>query len=121
MSTIVFDSQPADVADEHECRTGRRAEGMVFSIRTFGFKATGGLGGPIGGIGLEIVGFPENATQEMLTTETLNGLFFMTGPLHWIFVAAGMGLMALYSIDEQRHGAMIEDLKARRAAAADQA
>lgn len=119
VSNIVFDSQLADVADEHEYRTGRRAEGMVFSIRTFGFKATGGLGGLIGGIGLEIIGFPENATQEMLTTEMLNGLFFMIGPLYWIFVAAGMGLMALYSINEQRHGAMIEELKGRRAAAAD--
>ena len=42
VSTIVFDSQLADVADEHEYRTGRRAEGMIFSIRTFAFKATGG-------------------------------------------------------------------------------
>ncbi|MYE83923.1 MAG: hypothetical protein F4X36_19185 [Gammaproteobacteria bacterium] len=93
---------------------------MGFSIRPCGFMATGGLGGLIGGIGLEIIGFPENATQEMLTTEMLNGLFFMTGPLYWIFVAAGMGLMALYSINEQRHGAMIEELKARRAPAVDQ-
>lgn len=119
VSNIVFDSQLADVADEHEYRTGRRAEGMVFSIRTFGFKATGGLGGLIGGIGLEIIDFPENATQEMLTAEMLNGLFFMTGPLYWVFVAAGMGLMALYSIDERRHGAMIEELRVRRAVAAE--
>ena len=119
VSNIVFDSQLADVADEHEYRTGRRAEGMVFSIRTFGFKATGGLGGLIGGFGLEIIGFPEHATQETLTPEMLNGLFFMTGPLYWAFVAAGMGLMALYAIDERRHGAMIEELKARRTAAAD--
>ena len=41
VSTIVFDSQLADVADEHEYRTGRRAEGMIFSVRTFAFKATG--------------------------------------------------------------------------------
>ena len=77
--------------------------------------------GPDRSFGLEIIGFPEHATQEMLTPEMLNGLFFMTGPLYWLFVAAGMGLMALYAIDERRHGAMIEELKARRAAAADRA
>ena len=111
MSTIVFDSQLADVADEHEYRTGRRAEGLVFSIRTFALKATGGLGGLIGGFGLEIIDFPENATREMLTTEMLNGLFFMTGPLYWIIVVAGMAFMGLYNLNEKRHGGMIEELK----------
>ena len=118
VSTIVFDSQLADVADEHEYRTGRRAEGMIFSVRTFAFKATGGLGGLIGGFGLEIIGFPENATKDMLTPEMLNGLFFMTGPLYWIIVVAGMAFMAMYNLDERRHGGMMEELKARRAAAA---
>ena len=119
VSTIVFDSQLADVADEHEYRTGRRAEGLVFSIRTFALKATGGLGGLIGGFGLEIIDFPENATKEMLTTEMLNGLFFMTGPLYWIIVVAGMAFMGMYNLNEKRHGAMMEELQVRRAAAAD--
>ena len=119
VSTIVFDSQLADVADEHEYRSGRRAEGMVFSIRTFGLKATGGLGGLIGGLGLEIINFPEHATKETLTPEMLNGLFFMTGPLYWILVAVGMGFMALYSLNQQRHDGMMEELKARRATAVD--
>ena len=119
VSTIVFDSQLADVADEHEYRTGRRAEGLVFSIRTFALKATGGLGGLIGGFGLEIIGFPANATKEMLTTEMLNGLFFMTGPLYWIIVAAGMAFMGMYNLNEKRHSGMMEELKVRRAVAAD--
>jgi len=118
VSTIVFDSQLADVADEHEYRTGRRAEGIIFSIRTFAMKATGGLGGLIGGVGLEIIGFPEQATKEMLTPEMLNGLFFMTGPLYWIFVAVGMMFMGMYKLNENRHSEMMAELKVRRAAAA---
>ena len=114
VSTIVFDSQLADVADEHEYRTGRRAEGLVFSIRTFALKATGGLGGLIGGFGLDIIGFPENATKEMLTPEMLNGLLFMVGPLYWIFVAAGMMCMGLYNLSEKRHSEMMAELKIRR-------
>ena len=118
VSTIVFDSQLADVADEHEYRTGRRAEGIIFSIRTFAMKATGGLGGLIGGVGLEIIGFPEQATKEMLTPEMLNGLFFMTGPLYWIFVAVGMMFISMYKLNENRHSEMMAELKVRRAAAA---
>jgi len=118
VSTMVFDSQLADVADEHEYRTGRRAEGIIFSIRTFAMKATGGLGGLIGGVGLEIIGFSEQATKEMLTPEMLNGLFFMTGPLYWIFVAVGMMFMGMYKLNENRHSEMTAELKVRRAAAA---
>jgi Na+/melibiose symporter-like transporter len=111
---IVIDSQLADVADEHEYRTGRRAEGVVFSVRTFALKATSGLGGLLGGFGLEIIGFPENATKEMLTPEMLNGLFFMCGPLYWMIVGAGMLFMGMYSLDKQTHDDMMAELKARR-------
>ena len=52
---IVIDSQLVDVADEYEFNTGRRAEGVVFSIRAFAIKATSGIGGLIGGFGLEII------------------------------------------------------------------
>ena len=42
----------------------------------------------------------------------------MPGPLYWIIVAAGMAFMALYNLDEKRHGGTMEELKERRAAAA---
>ena len=116
---IVIDSQLADVADEHEYRTGRRAEGVVFSIRAFALKATAGVGGLIGGFGLDLIGFPENATKDMLTPEMLDGLFFMCGPLYWIIVGAGMLFMGLYSLDRKTHDAMMDELRARRAEAQD--
>ena len=115
---IVIDSQLVDVADEHEYRTGRRAEGVVFSIRTFAIKATSGVGGLLGGFGLEWIGFPENATQEDLTPEMLNGLLFMNGPLYWLIVAAGMLFMALYELNKRRHDEMMAVLEVRRAQAA---
>ena len=87
---IVIDSQLVDVVDEHEFNTGRRAEGVVFSIRAFAIKATSG----IGGFGLEIIGFPEDASIETLAPEVQNGLLFMTGPLYWIIVFTGMLFMA---------------------------
>jgi len=116
---IVIDSQLADVADELEYNTGRRSEGLVFSIRTFALKATAGIGGLVGGFGLEFIGFPENATKEMLTTEMLNGLFFMCGPLYWMIVAAGMAFMGMYALDEKSHANMMAEIKTRRSAAID--
>ena len=64
------------------------------------------------------IGFPRNASKEVLTPEVVNGLLFMTGPLYWIIVAAGMVFMAHYNIDKKRHDEMMAVLEERRAAAA---
>ncbi|SVA11623.1 uncharacterized protein METZ01_LOCUS64477 [marine metagenome] len=111
---IVVDSQLVDVTDEHEYHTGRRAEGVVFSIRTFGIKATSGLGGLLAGFGLEYIGFPENASVETLTPDVLNGLLFMTGPLYWILCFTGVIFMGLYDLNEKRHSEIMSVLEARR-------
>ncbi len=114
---VVIDSQLVDVADEHELKTGRRSEGMVFAFRTFAIKATSSIGNLIGGFGLEIIGFPDTATIETITQETLNGLFFMMGPLYWMICFTGMLFMGMYQLNKSRHGQIIEELKQRRAAA----
>jgi len=112
---IVIDSQLVDIADEHELNTGNRSEGLIFSIRTFAIKLTSGLGGLLGGFGLEIIGFPQNASVETLTPEVLNGLLFMHGPLYWIIVYAGLGFALLYNIDRHRHAEILSALEATRA------
>lgn len=112
---IVIDSQLVDVADEFEYNTGRRAEGVVFSIRSFAIKATSGIGGLIGGFGLELIGFPEDASAATLTPEVQNGLLFMSGPLYWIIVFSGMLFMALYNLNRARHDEIMAVLDTRRA------
>jgi GPH family glycoside/pentoside/hexuronide:cation symporter len=112
---IVIDSQLADITDDHEHRTGHRSEGVVFSIRTFAMKATSGIGGLIGGFGLELIEFPEQAVPGEVAQEALNGLLFMSGPLYWIIVVASIGFMAMYQLSERRHGEIVAELKVRRA------
>ena len=112
---VVIDSQLGDVADEHELKTGRRSEGMVYAFRTFAIKATSSVGNLIGGFGLQIIGFPDNATTETITQETLNGLFFMMGPLYWIICFTGMLFMGMYQLNKAKHAEIIKELKERRA------
>ena len=118
---IVIDSQLADIADDHEYRTGRRSEGVIFSIRTFALKATAGFGGLVGAFGLEYINFPDNATAATLTPETINGLLFMSGPLYWMIVAVGMLFMGMYQLTEKRHKEIMTELSSRRAARDDDA
>ena len=112
---IVIDSQLVDITDDHEFRTGQRSEGVVFSVRTFAMKATSGIGGLIGGFGLDLVSFPDNAVVGEVAEGALDGLLFMSGPLYWIIVAAGMGFMAMYQLTEVRHQEILAVLKERRA------
>ena len=91
VSAIIIDSQLADVADEHELRTGERSEGVIFSVRSFGIKATQGVGGFLAGFGLEFIGFPENAEVGDLAGETITGLLFLNGPAYLaIYLLSGV-------------------------------
>lgn len=111
---IVIDSQLVDVADEHELQTGERSEGIIFSIRTFAIKMTSGIGGLLGGFGLELINFPKNASIETLEPEVINGLLWMMGPLYILIVYVGLGFAFMYRLDRKRHQEIIEALQLRR-------
>lgn len=120
MASIVIDSQLTDVADDHEYRTGVRSEGVVFSVRSFAYKSTQGVGGLLAGFGLEIINFPDNAEAGNLTADTLMGLLFMCGPLYLVISAIGIFFMSYYSIDRKRHAEILTELEGRRAAVSNQ-
>ncbi len=114
---MVIDSQLVDVADEHELQTGNRAEGLIFSVRTFALKLTGGVGSLIAGVGLELIGFPENASPDQITESMVDGLLYMMGPLYYVIVLCGLVFALLYRIDKQRHEEILSQLEERRALA----
>ena len=111
---IVVDSQLVDIADDHELRTGNRAEGTIFSVREFAMKATEGFGGLIGGFGLELIRFPQNAEAEGVTEGTLTGLLVMSGPFCLVVYGVGILFMAMYRLNAGRHEEILTALEARR-------
>ena len=114
---VVIDSQLVDVADEHELNTGNRAEGVIFAVRTFAIKLTQGLGGLMAAVGLEIIGFPQDAATQGVSPEVIDGLLFMMGPLYYIIVYGGLGFAFMYRIDKTRHEEILQELEARRVSA----
>lgn len=116
VTAIVVDSQLVDITDDHEYRTGRRAEGIVFSIRTLAIKATGGFGGMLGGFGLEFINFPRDASVSQLALETVNGLLWMNGPVYIAVYGVGALFMAMYALSQDRHQEILSVLEERRAA-----
>ena len=112
--SVVIDSQLVDITDEHELITGNRAEGIVFSIRTFAFKMSSGLGGLIAGFGLELIDFPLDAKIDALEPSVIEGLLWMMGPLFIVIVFAGTLFAFMYRIDRKRHAEILQELERRR-------
>ena len=117
ISGILIDSQLVDVADEHELNTGKRAEGIIFSVRSFAIKATQGVGGFLAGFGLELINFPDNAEVGGLEPEALNGLLFMNGPVYLGIYLLVVFFVSFYQITEERHAEILTELEKRRDAA----
>jgi len=114
--SVVADSQLADICDDHELKTGARAEGVIYSVRTFAMKATDGVGGFIGGIGLVLIGFPEDASATEPSKEALNGLLFIAGPFFFLIFVVGAVFMSMYSLNEKRVTEIQAQLAEKRAA-----
>ena len=110
-----YNSMYADLADAHELRTRKRREGAIYSTRAFANKATGALGLFIGGIILDIVAFPENATVGSVPDDILWNLGFFVGPATSFFSLLGVIFFFYYRIDRTTHEDITRQLETRRA------
>lgn len=70
----------ADIADEHELRTGRRQEGVFFAAAAFAVKFVMGFGYIVGGPLLDYVGL-QGVAPEDATAESLFGIGVFMGPV----------------------------------------
>ena len=116
VSGIIIDSQLVDVADQHELNMGERSEGVIFSVRSFGIKATQGVGGFWAGVGLEFINFPTDAEPGVLAQETLTGLLFLNGPVYLVLYLLAIWFMTLYQLDKDTHREILQKLEAKRVA-----
>lgn len=82
---VTLNSMFADIADEQELLTGERQEGIIFSARSFAFKAAGALASVLGGIGLDLISFPRGASPGEVPEDILFMLGMVAGPLTSIF------------------------------------
>lgn len=110
-------SMLADVADEHELRTQRRQEGIFFGALSFSSKASIGIGGFVGGVGLDLIRFPTSAAPGTVPEPTLIALGLLYGP--GVFAGALLSVWAAwrYRIDRQRLAEIQAELRERRGGA----
>jgi GPH family glycoside/pentoside/hexuronide:cation symporter len=90
----------ADIADEHELKTGRRQEGIFYSARTFFAKATNGVGHIVAGIALDIIDFPQGVEASQIHPDKIYALGIVDGPFAMVWGLIAAIIYAGYKIDK---------------------
>jgi GPH family glycoside/pentoside/hexuronide:cation symporter len=123
MSLIGFQSMMADAADEHEHLFGARREGLFFAGISLAAKASTGLGAILGGMILDLIGFPhalDAAGHPLIVAvpaETIRNLGLAYGPGASVITAISVLILLGYRRSKQDHELIREALVKRRAEA----
>jgi GPH family glycoside/pentoside/hexuronide:cation symporter len=93
----------ADVVDARAVDTGRREEGLLFSVQSFISKVASGIGVSIAGMVLTLISFPSDSLRTALIPETVSNLgWAYAGTLGFFFVLSIITLL-FYSADRATH------------------
>jgi len=104
----------ADLADEHELRTGARQEGMFFAGVSFSGKAASGLGTLMGGLVLSLLAFPVHLSPQDTPADKIMQLGIVVGVVLPLLHIIPISLILRYRITQARHREIRAQLEARR-------
>lgn len=116
-SLVSFNSMLADIADEHELRTGKRQEGIFFAAASFSSKTTSGIGTFVAGIGLDIINWPRGEhiqSAAEIPAETLANLGLLYGPIVAGFAVFSVLLSAQCKMTRESHQQVTRELAQMR-------
>lgn len=111
---ITINSMFADIADEQELVDGRRQEGIIYAARAFSLKFASAIGAFIGGIGLDLIGFPRGAAPGSVDADVVFRLGVVYGPATSAFTFIGLLLYLGYRLDRRRLQEIQAQLAERR-------
>jgi Na+/melibiose symporter-like transporter len=112
---ILVAAMVADVVEHTEVATGRRAEGLVFAMRSVGQKAVSGMGVFSSGLVLGAIGFPEGAQPGDVPPGLVRSLGLFYAPAIVLLHAVSLGFLAAYGITRERHRDNLATLAGRAA------
>ncbi|MEZ5598843.1 MAG: MFS transporter [Pseudomonadales bacterium] len=99
----------ADIADEHELRTGRRQEGVFFGASAFAGKCSGALGSYLAGLVLAAINWPVGQavrTAADIPHDTLVTLAIIAHPVSVVLAIPGLLCLRGYSLNREKLSAI---------------
>ena len=115
MSSVLTGSMVADIVESRAVVTGRREEGLLFSVLSFIGKVAGGVGVWAGGIMLAFIRFPADATAMEVAPEVVERLGWLYGPTLAVFYLLSILALLYYRLDRETHAANLATLKRMQA------
>jgi len=113
MSGIFTSSMIADVVEQSQIRTGKRNEGLFFSAVGLVVKSVSGLGLFMGGLLLDIAGFPKGAVVGPEAEGALRRLAMFEIPLTVTLYLIAIAFVARYPINRRVHQDNLDRLAER--------
>lgn len=110
---ILFASMIADLVEQSELKTGRRSEGLFFSAATFIRKLVQGLGVIAAGVVLWLAQFPEGATPEDVSADSIWRLGAYYVPILLFVWLAMIAVISTYKLNRESHEENLRQLAAR--------
>ncbi len=101
-STLVS-AMIADVVEDGELKTGRRAEGLFFSASSLVAKAVSGIGIFAASAILTLIHFPAEAKPGAVAPEIVRNLALVYAPIIVVLYGLGLVLMVGYKITRESH------------------
>ena len=114
---IVVDSMLSDTIDQHELDSGRREEGLFFAAGSLAQKASFGIGAFAAGVGLDVIRFPRGASPTDVTSDALNGLAVLAGPLSMVLLLSSLLIIRSYPITQKEHAKISQQIQEMRSSA----
>lgn len=111
-ASILAVSMIADITEQVLLSTGKRAEGLLFSVATMISKAVSGMGVFVSGIILTAVSFPEAAMPGQVPTGTLSTLAIVYVALTFSLSAVAVICLSFYPITREAHAESLRRLQA---------
>ena len=105
---ITLTSMVADCVEYGEWQTGKRSEGMIFSLNIFKSKISNAIGGALCGYILAYIGYNANSAQSAFT---LNGIHIMQTLIPCIIIMVSFLLIKIYNLSEAEYDAIVDDLR----------
>ena len=100
---ILVISMVADAVDITALRTGRRQEGVFFSVLTFIAKASSGIGGFIAGVMLDLIAFPRTVDPAAMDPAKAQQLGLATIPVLIVLYTLLCLFLSGYRISRAEH------------------
>ena len=114
---IVVTSMIADITEDAQVKTGRRAEGLLMSSNAFITKLTAGASNLLPGLLLAFVGFPAKARPGSVSMDIVHHLAWVYLPVTTALSFMSISVWLFYRIDQKTHERNLATVREAAAAA----